>query len=233
MLVVILVSWCPFYNPNILLFIGTCNCPRYILTNFIAADPYVVKNTTTFYPTYTGVFPFILQRIVDTICSDCINGGPSLLSYNVSLDGLMNEKENIIDLKNGISDDVQVTFPMFGKFEMTRHAGQYPYIGMVNSQGIAVLKYQPRIVAIGVWRLLTAVMGAWPVIMVAVLMCSIVGILFWFTVSRSHGEGESFERDLYGKRRTFSLLDFGTAYSILAETWFMKTCTSCILKVLR
>lgn len=129
-----------------------------------------------------GLFPDILKMVVNNVCTDCKSYRPSLY-YNRTKSGRTSEKEDVDEVKKYLDGDVHLSFPIFGRFALTRFAGTYPFVGIVASQGSALIVYQPEYKTVGFLNILTAVYAAWPVILIAVLLATIMGWVLWFSVS--------------------------------------------------
>ena len=130
----------------------------------------------------SGLFPDLLDLVVSAVCTDCTSYKPSLF-YNMTKNGRESMKHDVDEVKQYLDEFTHMSFPIFGRFTITRFQGELPYIGFVQSQGSALLIYQPRTKTIGVVAILTAVANAWPVILIAVLLASISGWILWFLVS--------------------------------------------------
>lgn len=164
--------------------LGTCKCPSYMFTNFYEHKPFaVIEFDEDGDEKVTGLFPDLLSRIVDAVCMDCKAYRKPSLYYNKTKNGRPALKMNLDKVVNGIDEFTHFTFPIFGKFDLKTFSGVFPYIGIVQSQGSAMIVYQPKVVAVGFWRIFTAVANAWSVVLVAVIITYLTGCVLWFAVS--------------------------------------------------
>jgi len=76
-----------------------------------------------------------------------------------------------------------LTFAIFGKFIVEKFQGVYPYVGLLSTQGSALIVYDEKVKVVGLLEILKSISNAWSVMLIAVLIASVVGWLFWFFVS--------------------------------------------------
>lgn len=130
--------------------------------------------------TYTGLFPQLLSQIVDSVCTGCAT--PTTTYYNLSMDGREPLKDDVNSAIANIDDTTHFTFPIFGQLFIKTYSG-YPFVGIVQSQGTAMIVYQPKIVSVGFMRIFTAVVNAKSVLAISMLLMCVVGWFLWFSVS--------------------------------------------------
>ena len=87
-------------------------------------------------------------------------------------------------MKIGVDRGTHMNFPFFGAFEVENFEGIYPYIGIVKSQGVAMIVKDIKLKSVGMMQILKSISKAWSVLSVGVMMCFICGWLFWFLVRR-------------------------------------------------
>lgn len=125
----------------------------------------------------------MLSGIVNTVCTGCKAYQNPPLFFNKTKNGRPALKVNFDAVVNGIDSGTHFTFPVFGQFHLKTFSGIFPFIGIIQSQGSAMIVYQPKVVAVGFVKILSAVGLAWPVVLVSVLLAYVTGCVFWFTVS--------------------------------------------------
>ena len=152
-----------------------------MFTNYHEAKPYI--EATHYLNKYTGLFPSLLSMIVDNVCTDCKSYRNPPIFYNRTRDGQPAMKIDLPNVLKAIDDSTHFTFPIFGNFLVTSYSGE-PFVGVVPSQGSAMIIYQPKIVSIGFVRIFAAVANAKSVILIAILLMLLVGWLLWFTVRK-------------------------------------------------
>ena len=165
-----------------MIFIVTCRCPRKIYTNYHINPPYTRLVGSRGNTTFTGIFPEFLKMIVDAVCTGCRSYSRSVIVYNQTLTGHPSMKVRARDVKLSIKGS-QLSFPLFGKFDVEMFQGQHPYVGIVESQGSAMIVPLVKVKTVGFMAILKSITNAWSVMLIAVLIASLVGWMFWFFVS--------------------------------------------------
>ena len=120
--------------------------------------------------------------IVDAVCTGCRSYSRSVIVYNQTLTGHPSMKVRARDMKLSIKGS-HLSFPLFGKFDIEMFQGQHPYVGIVESQGSAMIVPLVKVKTLGFMAILLSIKNAWSVMLVAVLIASLVGWMFWFFVS--------------------------------------------------
>ena len=164
-------------------FLDTCKCPPKLFSNWRVEEPYtyVTHEKLTGTQAY-GLIPDLLDLVIDAVCNDCLAPKPNIY-YNQTRRGHPSLKETDLQVKTFLDDTVDISFPVLGNFEIPKYAGTYPFVGIVPSQGSAMIIYQPRVKTIGLMIILGAVYNAWPVILIAVLLAVLSGWFLWIFVS--------------------------------------------------
>lgn len=161
----------------------TCRCPPTIYTNYRINPPYTRLVGGRGNTTFTGMFPEFLKMIVDAVCTGCRSYSRSVIRYNQTLTGHPSQKVRDRDVKLFIKGS-HLSFPLFGKFDIEMFQGQFPYVGIVQSQGSAMIVPLVKVKTVGLMAILSSITNAWSVMLVAVLIASLVGWMFWFFVSQ-------------------------------------------------
>ena len=118
--------------------------------------------------------------ILGKVCSDCRE---YKISFSQTLHGYNPEKKDEETVKLSVGNASQLNFPIYGKFDITRFSGSYPYIGIVRTQGTAVIVLKLKDPTVGLLLILKSIASVWSVITVVMLMAVVCGWLFWFAVS--------------------------------------------------
>lgn len=163
-----------------MLLLDTCKCPKYIFNNWFESKPYIEQIGSTS-DLVKGLYPDLLTMVVDAICTGC-RSHQSTMYYNKTRDGRSSKKANVANVKNYLDDNVHFSFPIFGRFTLTRFAGVHPFVGIISSQGSALIVYQPEYKTVGFVNIFKAVFTAWPVVLIAVLLAMMSGWILWFLV---------------------------------------------------
>ena len=190
----------------------TCTCPPNIYTNYLLNPPYTEIVGERLDATLVGIFPQFLKMIIGAVCTGCRSYQKSDILYDQTLTGHPSQKIRTTDLKNQIVGS-HLTFPLFGSFNIELFQGQHPYVGIVESQGSALITPLLKVKTLGFMAILRSIKNAWSVMLVAVLIASIVGWLFWFFVSQTllfHKGGSRHKVYHYEKRIIFFIRNFSS-----------------------
>ncbi|XP_066928617.1 uncharacterized protein [Clytia hemisphaerica] len=184
-------------GPIATIFGETCACPPFIYTNFLVQPPYVVMEGRGSNTTLSGLFPHFLEMIINGVCNRCRSYPTSILVYNQTLTGHPSKKVRINDMKNQIEGS-HLTFPLYGNFEIENFQGVYPYVGIVHSQGVAMIVVKETVKTLGFVSILTSISNAWSVMLVALLISSVIGWSFWFAEQPSEESEIRRDRSIIG-----------------------------------
>ena len=153
----------------------------YFFTNFYNSKPFIDGNKIE--NRYTGLFPDLLSLIVGTVCTGCKSRSrPPFIYFNRSMEGRDPMKDDLKGAIANIDETVHFTFPIFGQLFIHTFSG-FPFIGIIQSQGIAMIVYQPKVVSVGFAKIFAAVWNGRSVIAISILLMMLVGWLLWFGVS--------------------------------------------------
>uniref|UniRef100_A0A7M5X9R1 Fibronectin type-III domain-containing protein n=1 Tax=Clytia hemisphaerica TaxID=252671 RepID=A0A7M5X9R1_9CNID len=185
-------------GPPIVLKGSTCKCPKAIFTNYYNSNPFMQADQIR--QTYTGLFPQLLSQIVDSVCTGCAT--PTTTYYNLSMDGREPLKDDVNSAIANIDDTTHFTFPIFGQLFIKTYSG-YPFVGIVQSQGTAMIVHQPKIVSVGFMRIFTAVVNAKSVLAISMLLMCVVGWFLWFSEQSSSNSDMTIQDALRGASEGF------------------------------
>lgn len=123
-----------------------------------------------------------MTGILRDVCVHCDAYTPTIYYDRTEL-GYPSRKVGMKNVKEGVDRGTHMNFPFFGRFEVEKYEGFYPYIGIIYSQGVAMIVKDVKEKSIGVVNILLAISKAWSVLFIGVLMCSVCGWVMWFAVS--------------------------------------------------
>lgn len=135
---------------------------------------------------FTGVFSFILKRMVESCCQFCHSHNTSNLDMLSKNTGTKNDTEflktrSLQDVKNNISENSDFSFPLYGHSEQVKYGSSlYGFIPLVSSPGDALIvnRDSPGDDAVG-----AAVIKNWPLVFLLFVFSTIAGIIMWTLVS--------------------------------------------------
>ena len=165
-------------NLSDLIFLEKCKCPKVIRTNWYHHPPYIKAKEGQ---NPEGVFPILIQRIVDACCGNCTRGaGPSSVEYGIQKESLQYVKETLND-----DNSIEISFPIAGKKDDRTFNNDKKYYPFFSSPGVAfiVVDAPPGTSAKAVFD---SVLGGWPVLLLTLLMAMLSGQVMWALVSNSN-----------------------------------------------
>ncbi|XP_066935071.1 uncharacterized protein [Clytia hemisphaerica] len=183
-------------GPAATLYASTCACPERVYANFLKQPPFVVTNPRNS-SDVTGFFPELMTKILMEVCVHCDAYRPTIYYDRTGL-GYPSKKINMAKVKEGVDEGTHLNFPFFGRFEIEKYEGFYPYIGIIYSQGVAMIVKDVKVKNLGFVNILLAISKAWSVLFVGVLMSAICGWVFWFTEQGSEETEISLDRPILG-----------------------------------
>ena len=152
----------------------------------------------------TGIFPWLLNKLVKECCGDCSNGhGWSEIMYKTDGYGVDGFKDTIADFSSTIDENTDFSFPVQGHSLMETYRTFYSYVYSIASPGVAFFTVDdppgkmPNAV-------LQTVNSSWGLMVIAVLFSSMAGALMWFLVRKPFYFYETITRESYVT--TFSFL---------------------------
>ena len=100
-----------------------------------------------------GLFPVFINMIISNVCNKCKGYSVPEIAFNKTENGYPSKKLRIRDVKNHIVG-AHLTFALFGKFVIENFQGVYPYVGLVNTQGSALIVYNQKVKVLGLLEIL-------------------------------------------------------------------------------
>lgn len=129
-----------------------------------------------------GIFKTVVDSMILNVCGKCANKPPAVNWYR-SFSGQQPEKKSEIAVKHWIGQNYHISFPIFGRAEITTYESSHVFVLMVNSPGSAVLIRNNIDYAAKTINTLASMTSVWPMLVIIILFSSISGILLWSVVS--------------------------------------------------
>lgn len=156
-------------------------CPDEVKISWLQAAPFVYDTSSTadnksdeHSPTLKGIFHDIVTRSIGICCKTFSGGIPQIryLKRASSLRVLQRE------LLHGSAD---LIIPVHS--DEVKYGGNLPYVKILDSPGVVLIQKHPTLYQ---WKLvLKAILGTWPVVILAFLMSFTAGAVIWLLVSSS------------------------------------------------
>ena len=159
----------------------TCNCLENLYANWYANPPYATVSDSG---KLGGLFPGLLHEMIIEACGSCKPYKKSQLHFDVSKIGAKTQKESEFILKNSITADTDLFFPIYGKTSREVLAPDSLFIQLVTSPGCSVVVRDEAKLAGAVDKMILGVLGVWPLLLVSYCLATVFGQLVWFFVSR-------------------------------------------------
>lgn len=155
-------------------------CPDQVRISWLQAAPFVYeassndnKSDEEHTANMKGIFPEVVTRAIARCCKIFAGTIPQIRF----LERASNLTTLRRDLLRGKADMI---IPVHNDEE--KYGGSLPYIKILDSPGVILIV--PHRQPIKEWKLvLNAVLGTWPVVLIALLMSSIAGVVMWVLVS--------------------------------------------------
>ncbi|XP_047125709.1 uncharacterized protein LOC105850908 isoform X2 [Hydra vulgaris] len=204
----------------------TCKCPEFLFANLYIKKPFTSADANL---NPSGFFLTLLQEMVVKSCGSCQGYSNSKLYFNQSKSGDETIKSSEFDLKNAISNDVDISFPIYG-MNGREVAPDSEFSVLVMSPGIAIVVRNENTINQVINKMLLGVLNVWPVLLISYAIASIFGIVIWFTDQFSNPEqfskGSSLRGPLSGFWFTFvtmTTIGYGdlSPRSVLSRTFAM------------
>ena len=163
-------------------FEATCKCPQTIFLNWYESKPYVIKTGRS---SIEGIFYEVLADTLTQSCGIC-NGKTSVISPYKSLSGEKPEKTSAKKVMSAIGKEYHVSFPVFGKSDMSTYLKQNVFVALVESPGVAVAVRNDVDYTVKTKAAFSAMLNVWPMYIVLIIMTLLAGIFVWFFVSLTY-----------------------------------------------
>ncbi|XP_031565189.1 uncharacterized protein LOC116300451 [Actinia tenebrosa] len=172
-------------DPSSFTYGASCRCPKILYSNFFVHPPYLTVDDDG---SFDGVFYNITEQMIKWACGNCKNGhGETDLNMKSNGKGGDAYKPGAIDLVDDIDDIPHISFPVYGNKYMDKYMGMYEYIHFMDSPGVVFITIDNPAGTAG-QRIITAVFGCLPLLLIAVLMAVLAGFIVWFLEFRSNPE---------------------------------------------
>ncbi|XP_065669648.1 uncharacterized protein LOC101238067 isoform X4 [Hydra vulgaris] len=156
----------------------TCKCKEVLFANSFIKDPFVLFDGKK----VTGNFVNFLQDMVVQSCGTC-NGYSSKLSklyFDRTKFGGNPVKNSEFDLKLSISNDIDISFPIYGRngYEVATNTS---FMLLIQSPGIAAVQRDEHNADVMLAKMISKVLNVWSFLLISYVLGLLFGIFFWFT----------------------------------------------------
>lgn len=141
-------------------------------TNWWRIKPYI-DLTDSF--NVTGVFPYILKKMVASCCKSCQTHETTEIQFLTSV------RNSLDDVRVDLSQR-DLNFPIYGSSDQDVYGGIYGYVPVISSPGEAyVVNREPTETSAGI--LTAVVLSCWPMVMLMLVFSILAGLVIWLLVN--------------------------------------------------
>ena len=133
--------------------------------------------------TVEGVLSSIVTDMVHTACGYCPAHGDTFIDMTTNGKGEPSAKKSVLDVLKDIDDVPQISFPIYGNKFIERYMGEYAYINLVESPGVAFIVAK-RFPGKAADNLINALTDCVPLLVMSAIMAYISGFIIWVFVSQ-------------------------------------------------
>lgn len=131
--------------------------------------------------TLGGVLGGIVVDMVHFACGICPAHGDTFIETTTNGKEMPAAKKSVLEVLGDIDDVPQISFPIYGNRYIEKYLGEYAYINLVESPGVAFIaaKRPPGKAA---RNMMNALSDCIPLIVLAACMVFISGFIIWILV---------------------------------------------------
>ena len=122
--------------------------------------------------------------MMKAVCGFCPSHGNTVIDITSNGKGRHSAKKNILGVLADIDEVPQISFPIYGNRYITTYLGDYAYINIVESPGVAFIA-ATKPAGHSAKELFSAVLDSTPLLMLLVCFVYTSGFVVWLSVSSS------------------------------------------------
>ena len=151
-------------------------CPKEVNISWLLRPPYTLeRNDSDGQPKTGGLFHQVLDVTLKSCCAFYREKKPNLRYLNVS-------SNSSVLFWSVFDETVSLVLPINKEDQNFIGSGR-AYINIIDSPGVALILRNPSYSIKKVEHLFKAILGAWPIVVLSLLMSCLAGICIWFLVS--------------------------------------------------
>ena len=130
-----------------------------------------------------GFFTDMVQNMFIEACGNCkLYNKSEMYLYNTKT-GENPNKGSAYKLKQDISKDVDVSFPIYGQSEKSTYIDNSVFLQLVDSPGCALIVRDGKDMLEQLNSLIISVVHVWPLLIISYAIATVCGTLIWLSVS--------------------------------------------------
>ena len=159
----------------------TCPCPKVLYTNWAELPPYVSRPVNNKTP--RGIIGTLVEEMLLKSCGICTNGyGGTVINFTDNGKGNAAYKRTINTVREDVDHRTQVSFPIIGAMDDAKFQGEYVFVPLVESPGIAFITIRQDTSSTSV---ISTILQHLPLYLFCLIMAFVAGIIVWALVSIS------------------------------------------------
>ena len=115
-------------------------------------------------------------------CGGCKMYEMSKLNYFVSKTGAPSQKRFEYELRKSISEDVDVSFPIYAKIVPSSPSSGKVFLPLLRSAGCSVIIRDEKDEAADLAKMIFGMLKIWPLLLISYAIATIAGTLVWLLV---------------------------------------------------
>ena len=131
-----------------------------------------------------GIFSRVIAEMVRTACGICPAHGGTSIEITANGKGARSAKKGVLDVLADIDEIPQISFPIYGNKYVTNYLGDYVYINIVESPGVAFIAAS-KVPGQAAKDMIIAVLDTAPILLISACFVFISGFIVWLLVSKS------------------------------------------------
>jgi len=120
--------------------------------------------------------------MVHAACGICPAHGDTIIEIAENGKGERSAKKNVLEVLNDIDEVPEISFPIYGNKYITKYMGDYAYINLVESPGVAFIA-AARPPGSAAMNMISAVLDTVPLMVMSACMAFLSGFVVWLLVS--------------------------------------------------
>lgn len=132
-----------------------------------------------------GIFSGIITEMMHTACGHCPAHGDTIIEISTNGKGERSAKKGVLEVLSDIEEVPQISFPIYGNKYITKYLGDYAYINLVESPGVAFIA-ATKAPGHAALNIINAVLTTVPLMVMSASMAFISGFIIWLMVSPTH-----------------------------------------------
>ena len=129
---------------------------------------------------HSGIFPPLVRNMIVGVCGNC-SAYETTMHFDRDYRGYGARKSNLVDVKQTISDENQVSFPVLGRKDGISSKSA-SFLSVIHSPGSVFVTKKPQLQMAISYGFFNTIVNTLPLLGFSVLTALISGIVMWCLV---------------------------------------------------